>query len=151
MRSGELTLQTSALETLYFGQFTLASLLWPMGYFRITFSLFFITRPGACMKMNLICMWMKTYNPMKGCGPGLALKIKGYLHKLIILLYPQPTQHHTKFLKKLTLWGLELLSYRGTNDLRPSKMSYVLRKWVLLNLGPRPQRPTSSRPVAITG
>ena len=33
----------------------------------------------------------------------LSQKIKGYLHKLIILLYPQPTQHHTMFLKKLTL------------------------------------------------
>ena len=45
---------------------------------------------------------MKTYNPMKGCGLGLGLKIKGCLHKLIILLYPQPTQHHNMFLKKLT-------------------------------------------------
>ena len=50
----------------------------------------------------------------------LSQKIKGYLHsiqfyllaiqyyhspiyiKLIILLYPQPTQHHNMFLKKLT-------------------------------------------------
>ena len=32
----------------------------------------------------------------------LSQKIKGYLHKLIILLYSQPTQHQNMILKKLT-------------------------------------------------
>lgn len=40
---------------------------------QLTSGLFLKTRP-VHMKIGSICIWMKTYNHMKGCAPGLTLK-----------------------------------------------------------------------------
>ena len=61
------SLNFSSSSFCYFFNRPLLNYFWPS---------FFKTRLGAliCMKMSLICMWMKNYCDMKGWAPTLALK-----------------------------------------------------------------------------